>query len=388
MPTDPESRPAVPSRRRLLQGGAVATGAAAAAALAPAATAHAAGPASGGQWPLGKGRFRTRLVLLGTAGGPVPNADRFGISTALVVGDRTYLFDAGRGSVSQYVRAGLEFKRLRGMFVTHLHADHTADLFQYLLLGLVSPDGDALVPPIDLYGPGRAGALPPQWGKPRPTPNVNPDNPTPGLKDLFADSLDGFAYHFNILGREANMPDPSKFLRIHEIDVSGTGANPIDDLAPKMAPIKLFSDGTITVETILVSHGLVFPAFAYRVTTPDGVVVFSGDTGYNENLIAFSRGADVLVHEAVSVGYYKDKGSDEAFIKHLEEGHTDVVKVGEAAARAGVGTLVLSHLGPARSDMVSDREWRKGARTHFKGDLVVGRDLMNIGVRHRRHHDH
>jgi ribonuclease BN (tRNA processing enzyme) len=70
----------------------------------------------------------TELVLLGTAGAPLPVAGRRGISSALVVGDRVFVIDCGRGSPSGYADAGLSFSRLEAVFLTHLHADHIGDL--------------------------------------------------------------------------------------------------------------------------------------------------------------------------------------------------------------------------------------------------------------------
>lgn len=369
-----------PSRRAVIGSAAVAGMAALGAVGAPGRA--LAAPARPDRGP---SDARTRLVLLGTAGGPVPIAERFGISSAVVVGDRTYLFDAGRGSVSQYVRAGLPLKSLRAVFVTHLHADHTADLFNYLMLAQASPDGDALVPPVRVLGPGPAGAMGPPFAGPRPVPDVNPDDPTPGLKDLINGSLAANAYTFNIYGREGATPlHPESILDLTEIDVSRTGADPLKNRAPRIRPFTVFEDDRIRVQATLGAHGLVFPAFGFRCETPDGVIAFSGDTGYHENVIELAHGSDVLVHEAVSVDYYKDKNQNEAFIEHLKEAHTDVTQVGDVARLAGAGKLVLSHLGPAKPSMVPDRVWYQGARKSYRGPVVVGNDLVTVPLPRKR----
>ena len=75
----------------------------------------------------------TELVLLGTAGAPLPVAGRGGISSALTVGGRVFVVDCGRGSPSAFADAGLDFSRLEAVFLTHLHADHIGDLPGMLL---------------------------------------------------------------------------------------------------------------------------------------------------------------------------------------------------------------------------------------------------------------
>ena len=111
----------------------------------------------------------TRLTLLGTSGGPPPDYVRTGMSSALSVGGRNYVVDAGRSSVTQYLNAGLLFARLEGIFITHLHADHIADYYNYFLLGgnVTNDSNDNLAGPVHVHRPGSAGELPPPVRPPR-----------------------------------------------------------------------------------------------------------------------------------------------------------------------------------------------------------------------------
>src|SRR5580693_5954694 len=103
----------------------------------------------------------TELVLLGTAGAPLPVAGRRGICSALVVDGRVFVIDCGRGAPSGYVDAGLDFTRLEAIFLTHLHVDHTGDLPGLLLYPWgVRTGGDGPLPPIRVYGPSQPQALP------------------------------------------------------------------------------------------------------------------------------------------------------------------------------------------------------------------------------------
>ena len=83
----------------------------------------------------------TELVLLGTAGAPLPVAGRAGISSALVIDGRVFVIDCGRGSPSGFADAGLDFPRLEAVFLTHLHADHVGDLPGLLLVPVGCPGG-------------------------------------------------------------------------------------------------------------------------------------------------------------------------------------------------------------------------------------------------------
>ena len=114
-------------------------------------------------------RVATELVLLGTAGAPLPVAGRGGISSALIVGERVFVVDCGRGAPSAFADAGLDFSGLEAVFLTHLHADHIGDLPGMLLYGWgVRADDDGPLAPIRVYGPSRPRAcrraMPPSTG--------------------------------------------------------------------------------------------------------------------------------------------------------------------------------------------------------------------------------
>ena len=120
-------------------------------------------------------------------------------------------------------------------------------------------------------------------------------------------------------------------------------------------------------------------AFAYRVDGPDRSVVFSGDTTRSDALIALARGADVLVHEAMfPEAYAADAAANARSIaRHILESHTAVEEVGRLAQEAGVKTLVLSHFVPD-SNPQAEEAWLPLARKHFRGEVVLGRDLLEI----------
>ncbi|WP_079189194.1 MBL fold metallo-hydrolase [Streptomyces kebangsaanensis] len=380
---------AAASRRRFLgtSAAAVAVGGigAALAGCAGPAKAAAATPAAASAVSARAAGKGDRIVLLGTAGGPPPEIDRTGIASALVVGDRVYLVDCGRSAVTQYGRAGLKYKNLKSVFITHLHADHIADYHNFLLLAGfgVNDSDDGIVEAVDVYGPGPAGALPPKFGGGE-APTVAPKDPTPGLKVLTDRQIEAFAYSTNIFMRDSGVPDVRDLVRVHEIDLPDVGADPLGKTAPDMKPFLVMDDGTVRVTAVLVPHGPVFPSFAYRFDTPKGSVVFSGDTSLSDNIVRLARGADVLVHEVIDLDAYRDFGIPAPLLDHLKVSHTDVKEIGPLAQRCGVGTLVLSHIVPADKKLVSAASWRKRAQKGFSGRVVVGDDLDEVPLRGSR----
>jgi len=144
-------------------------------------------------------------------------------------------------------------------------------------------------------------------------------------------------------------------------------------------------DPNVKVSAVVVEHPPVKPALGYRFDFKDRSIAFSGDTAPSDALAKIAKGADVLVHEAMYVPavekYVREqiaKGRPvkyEPYMAHMKADHTPLEEVGRIAHEAGVKTLVLSHVVPA-IDGISDSTWRAGAATHFKGEIVVGKDLM------------
>ncbi len=309
---------------------------------------------------------RTRLVLLGTAGGPVWYGHREGIGSAVAVGEAVYLVDCGEGVGQQYRRAGFApfegrrtLRGLRGIFLTHLHSDHCIDYFNVLLFSWFN--GIGLNPHrVQVFGPGIAKM-------------------TERLVQAYAADIDDRMW-------DSGQPALQSRFETHDIPLpaailAGAAAHP----APEMDPIDVYEDENVAVRAILVPHPPMFPSFAYRFDTADGSIVFSGDTTVSANLVKLARGADVLVHEVMDRAWAESRfeapldPTEQAAVNHLLRSHTTIEEVGAVAERAGAGTLVLNHLVPADNP---HRRWLE-AREGFSGRLVVGEDLMQIGLRQR-----
>jgi len=357
-------------------------------------------------------RCRTRLVLLGTAGGPVwwPATEREGIGSAVVVDGDVYVIDFGDGSARRFKQAALvprELRtpgglwgeeRLRAMFITHLHSDHVADYFNYVMFGWTNGlQTRTIADPIHVYGPGRRVddqgnvVMEPIFTRPgEPTPTVpveNPENPVPGTVDMTNYLFQAFALDINDRLRDNRIRNPRDIFRFHDIAIpKGIGYHPNDNPSPpNMAPIAVYSDDKVRVTATLVWHFPIVPAFGLRFDTEDGSVVFSGDTAPNQNLVRLACGADILVHEVIDPAWVDVlfppplDPVQQALRNHLLTAHTRPEEVGRIAEQAGVRTLVLSHIVPGNAP---DRNFAAAKHT-FSGRLVIGRDLMRLGVGRR-----
>jgi ribonuclease BN (tRNA processing enzyme) len=338
-------------------------------------------------------------VVLGTGGGSPPKATRAGYANAVVVGDDAYLIDCGQGVGAQALRAGISVNRgrtpeggatIRTICITHMHSDHVIDLANVVLS--YWPSG-----PIEIYGPAPAGLPIPTFPSDRDVDLVYPDDPTPGVASFVDHLFAAFAYNINVRMSDEGRGNPLEFLDVREIGVPTDGTAPDIDLgvlasgrsavtsAPPMEPVVVHphDDNGVTISTILVQHAPVFPALAYRVDTPSGSVVFSGDTGPCANVARLARGADILVHEVIDldsvsrrIGHLPNR---DALVSHMARSHTAPEEAGRIAAEAGVTTLVLSHLVPG-DDEIPEPVWEERARQHFDGRVVCGVDLDEFSL--------
>jgi len=339
----------------------------------------------------------TKVVLLGVGGGPVAKKKQHGISQAVVVGEKVYLVDCGTGLYDQLYKAGLigsfrQTENLHSVFITHMHSDHTADYFSHLLLAW--PEHE-----INVYGPGRPDRMPREFARAPEGgfPVVDPlgITPVPGIEDMTRFSTAAFAYDINLRMRDEGRPHLPEYIVAHDIELpEGVGRDYVYQetergvvgTAPEMDPFVVLpeDENGVTVKATLVNHAPVFPAFAYRFDTPDGSIVISGDTSPSENLIKLAQGADVLVHEvlhqpSIEKLVPENVPNRDEQLYHIYSAHTASTAVGRVARDANVKKLVLTHLVPA-DEIVPDEVWRDHARAGFDGEVIVGKDLMEIGV--------
>jgi ribonuclease BN (tRNA processing enzyme) len=312
------------TRRNIL---AYAAALAAAAALSPRSVARAQSPDK-----------RTRLILLGTGGGPrVVVPGRAKPANLLIINGVPYVIDCGDGVAQQVAKAGVPLNTLRYVFITHQHSDHN------LGYGNLIYDGWAagLRTPVDAYGP-------------------------PPIKSMTETYWQLNRFDIETRIADEGRPDLRKFVSVHEFDKPGL----------------VMQNADVKVTAAQVRHPPIVQAYAYRFDAADRSIVISGDSTYSPEMIELAKGADVLVHEVMHLAglenLLKRVPNAGTLREHLLASHTATEDVGKVAAAAGVKMLVLSHLVPSDDASLSDDKWTEGVRKHFSGEVIVGRDMLEI----------
>ena len=286
----------------------------------------------------------TRLVLLGTGGGPGPAGPervRRMTSHVMLSNGAAYILDCGLGVTNQFARTGISFHKLRSIFITHHHPDHNIEYGPLLVIGWIA--GMPLT--VRAFGP-------------------------PPLKEMTADFL-RFARQTIAFWAEDFKVKPLEAIEVSEV----SGGGPV------------MHDGNVKVTSAMVQHPPVKPALAYRFDFHDRSIAFSGDTVPLHAVARLAKGADILVHEAMYVpaveAFLRDRIAKGfpvkfgPFLAHMKADHSPVEDVGRIAQEAGVKMLVLSHLTPP-IDVVGEDAWRAAAAKHFRGKIIVAHDLMVV----------
>jgi ribonuclease BN (tRNA processing enzyme) len=306
---------------------------------------------SAGQTTGAPSKTNTRLITLGTTAGPPPRAHRAQSSNLMIVNGALYVIDAGDGVARRIAKAGINVRDVGTIFITHHHDDHTAGLGT-----LMSTAWDnQRTKPINVYGPPRT------------------------------ENLVKAAVQYFSISAEIRIADGGRTIPIDQLffghDV-GTGV--------------IYQDSNVKVTAIENTHfdfhrgpaAGKHKSYSYRFDTPDRVIVFTGDTGPNDALTELARGAHLLVSEANSVeermqllikaGQWQAMTSDEQvrIKRQMAEGHLSPDDVGKMAARAGVKTVVLTHLTAKPDDDYT--AWANDVKKHFTGQVLIAKDLMEF----------
>ena len=272
----------------------------------------------------------TQVVMLGV-GNPNADPERSGPAVAIVVNGQAYLVDCGPGVVRRAAAAekegvsALEATKLKTVFITHLHSDHTLGypdlIFTPWVLGRVEP--------LQAYGPR-------------------------GLRDMTANIEKAWKKDI--------------YVRTHGLEQANRTGYKV--VVHEIAPGVVYRDDNVTVTAFLVKHSIWDQAFGYRFDTKDRSVVISGDTAPGNAVVNACHGCDVLLHEV-----YNPHGEElktPHWKQYFHDSHTSPEELGEIARRAHPKLLVLYHL---VFEKLPEEDLVEQVRKAYAGKMVVGRDL-------------
>lgn len=272
----------------------------------------------------------TQVVMLGV-GNPNADPERSGPAVAIVVNDTAYLVDCGPGVVRRAAAAerkgikALGAKRLKTVFITHLHSDHTLGypdlIFSPWVLGRSEP--------LTAYGP-------------------------KGLRDMTGHIEKAWKKDVRVRTQGLEQANHTGYkVVVHEI-----------------SPGVVYRDENVTVTAFAVKHGIWDLAFGYQFQTADRRIVISGDTAPTDAVVEACNGCDVLLHEVYNPN--GDELKEPHWKEYFRTFHTSPKELGDIATRAHPKLLVLYHLSMER---LPEEDLVEQVRKSYSGKFVSAKDL-------------
>ena len=309
------------------------------------------------------------VFLCGT-GSPMPDPSRANACSAVIAGGHIVIIDTGPGSWSKFAQSRLPAGKIDKVLLTHLHSDHIGDLGEFATQSWIA----GRMTPLSVTGP---GALP-VVHQPKASNGV-----AFGASDTVA-LVKGFAAAYN--------SDAAYRILHHGADhLLPDAAEMIGENIPTPAKdelVTVYDRAGLTISAFLVDHNPIEPAYGFRAEYKGRVAVFSGDTVKTESVVRFSKGADVLIHEALSrdmVSLISDVVSEAGnsrlgdMATDTLDYHTSPVEAAEIANIDGVKLLVYSHVVPPLVNALTERMFMRGVKeARGDGDTRIGYDGMLV----------
>jgi ribonuclease Z len=280
-----------------------------------------------------------RVTLLGT-GVPIPSPDRFGPCTLVEAGDKKFLIDAGRGATIRLFQLKVPIGRIDVQLLTHYHSDHTSGVPDLWLTGWLESHYGRRRTPYRVIGP-------------------------TGARNLIENLERAYALDIKIRVADEKLPLAGIATDVTEFDRDGT----------------VYEQDGVRVIAFEVDHGdVIKPCYGYRFEYGGRVAVFSSDTRYNQNVIKYGAGADLLVHEVACAAPELMK---EAYIQRIIAHHTTPRDAGRVFAQTRPKLAAYTHVVQLASSTVpppSIEDLMAETRQTYDGPLEMGEDLMSFEI--------
>jgi ribonuclease BN (tRNA processing enzyme) len=293
-----------------------------------------------------------RWVTLGTAGGPVPTAERSEPANLLVAGGDRILVDAGDGAANQLARIGVDLGQVRAIFISHHHMDHTGGLAAVIGLRWMNQFPGVLT----VYGP-------------------------PGTRELVDAIVASMAPQGRIgFGLGKAPPAPAASVQVVEMR-DGSVARRAGLTVTAAANSHFAHPGPASADEP--------QSLSYRFDLGTRAIAYTGDTGPSPAVARLATGSDLLVSEVIDLDNLvaeivrrRRDASPEMLAdmrSHLSTHHLTAEDVGRIAAAAKVGRVVLTHFA-APPGPLPERALSAGVRTRFAGPVRLAHDLQAFEV--------
>lgn len=281
------------------------------------------------------------------AGSPFPDEQRAGPCTLVVAGEQLLVFDAGNGASRNIGRMGFAHGRISAVFLTHFHSDHIDGLGELMLQRWV------------------------QGGHPAPVPVHGPA----GVEEVVGGLMQ--AYRQDRGYRVAHHGDAV-------VPAAGFGGQARPFAVPPDAAVSVFQNQGLEVSAFAVDHSPVHPAVGYRISYKGRSVVLSGDTKRSDAVRREAQGADLLVHEALSLplvtlmqetAAQSGRAGLAKVLGDIHDYHATPEQAAETARDAKVRFLLLNHIVPTLPPLPGlEKVFLGSAPSIYSGPLRVGRD--------------
>ena len=278
-----------------------------------------------------------KVTLLGT-GSPVPSLERFGPATLVEAGELKLLFDCGRGTMQRLFQINRNASEFNKLFLTHLHSDHTTGIPDLWITGRLLNRTES---PLRI------------WGQ-------------KGTRDMIRHLQEAFKIDTKVRSVARVVHDGVEW----QVDGLKIEVNEFDEGY-------IYEENNVRVIPFKVPHhkGSDVPSYGFRVEYEGYSVVISGDTSYSENLVKYSEGVDLLIHEVAAAPLDEEIPEGIEFILSY---HTVPEECGQIFTRVRPKLAVYNHILLFMG--VTLEEVMERTKSVYDGSIIVGEDMMQIQI--------